>query len=963
MSTVKKFLSLIITAVIVLTQLAVSFKNVSFSGSVLAAENTAVAEKSYSDYLKGLRGVTPGTDFFEFDVDDFSDKNGNPYSATDIFDAQEGAVLESGDSIGVSFEIIDTGFYYIDFDYYALPGRGINIVYSFCVDEKFPFKDTAALELSRMWRDNPDTSDDSTFEKDANGDEIIPLQTEYYGWQLSQLELIDYSGDERTKIFLKKGKHTVDISVLQESFAVKKIRIHGKGDVPDYSEYIALNSDKKQSGNDSWFKVEAEKSYLKSSNGMSPYYDRSTPEVTPNDPVNIKVNAIGGYNWRNKNDWISWIIDVPADGFYTLSVHYQQSFKRGMSSVRALYIDGQLLFSELANISFPYSGKWRSITLSDSNKEPFKIFLTEGKHELKLTAKLGDVAPILNSLSTTIANLNSVYRSIIMITGTNPDPNRDYYLDSEIPDLIPRLQTASDMLDKQSGSFIELTKNKGSEASFLNVVKMMVDEFLLDPRKIPKNLPTFQSNVASLADIMLNMKNQPLAIDYFIFSSTDNPHVASKTSIFQRISFRMRIFLQSFLVDYSRLAHVDASGSKEIDVWLSTSDIGSGVAVGREQAQLIQKLISTGFTPESDVSVRLSLVNSMGALIQSILSGTNPDVVMFNGKSTPVTLAVRGAADDLSKYEGFDEIKEWFHPSSLISFAFNDGIYALPEIQFFYLMFYRKDILAEMGLQIPETWEDFYSITKKLQQNNLEVGISGSDQMIFEMLLLQYDGQMYNQNLSKTLLTEVNAITAFDKWTQLYTNYGMNVAFDFLSRFRSGQMPLGIMPLTMYNTLSAAAPEINNLWAIAPIPGVMKDNGYIDRTQTCSTTGSVILTEAQNKTDCFDFLKWWVSEETQTAFGVQTEAALGAASRYFTANKAAFYSMPWSIDEIETLDDQWAYITDIAQTPANYYVSRSIANAFRKVVYYRENPREVMTKYAAQIDEELARKRREFGLD
>ena len=36
-------------------------------------------------------------------------------------------------------------------------------------------------------------------------------------------------------------------------------------------------------------------------------------------------------------------------------------------------------------------------------------------------------------------------------------------------------------------------------------------------------------------------------------------------------------------------------------------------------------------------------------------------------------------------------------------FKYGDSLYALPETQNFQMMFYRKDILKELGIEIPKT--------------------------------------------------------------------------------------------------------------------------------------------------------------------------------------------------------------------------------------------------------------------
>lgn len=49
-------------------------------------------------------------------------------------------------------------------------------------------------------------------------------------------------------------------------------------------------------------------------------------------------------------------------------------------------------------------------------------------------------------------------------------------------------------------------------------------------------------------------------------------------------------------------------------------------------------------------------------------------------------------------------------------------------------------------------------------------------------------------------------------WTRFYTDYSFPLTYDFYNRFRTGEMPLGLAPYSMYNTLSALAPELDGLW-------------------------------------------------------------------------------------------------------------------------------------------------------
>ena len=62
------------------------------------------------------------------------------------------------------------------------------------------------------------------------------------------------------------------------------------------------------------------------------------------------------------------------------------------------------------------------------------------------------------------------------------------------------------------------------------------------------------------------------------------------------------------------------------------------------------------------------------------------------------------------------------------------------------------------------------------------------------------------------------------------------------------------------------------------------------------------------------------------------------------------------------LSAQRSQVVELPEIPGSYYVSRSIDNAFRAVLYDGKNPREVFEKENRNINQEIARKRRELGL-
>ena len=87
---------------------------------------------------------------------------------------------------------------------------------------------------------------------------------------------------------------------------------------------------------------------------------------------------------------------------------------------------------------------------------------------------------------------------------------------------------------------------------------------------------------------------------------------------------------------------------------------------------------------------------------------------------------------------------------------------------------------------------------------------------------------------------------------------------------------------------------------------------------------------------------------------------LGTGARYEPANVEAFETLPWTLEEKTNLMAQWDKMKMMQMSPVSYYINRNITNAFRKVVYQRQNSRETLNYYNKEIMREMSRKKRQF---
>ena len=207
-------------------------------------------------------------------------------------------------------------------------------------------------------------------------------------------------------------------------------------------------------------------------------------------------------------------------------------------------------------------------------------------------------------------------------------------------------------------------------------------------------------------------------------------------------------------------------------------------------------------------------------------------------------------------------------------------------------------------------------------------------------------------------------MAAFEQYTSLYNDYGLLTVYDFVSRFRTGEMPMGIASYATYNTLSISAPEIRGLWNFAPIPGTRQADGSIDRTVHTDGLCCLMIKTDDDKVrnNAWEFMKWWVSTEAQVRFGREMESVLGASARYQTANREALRQLAWSSAELKVLEEQMAQTRGFPEIAGGYSTTRHMTNAVRRVITTKEDKRETLLNYARTINEEIRIKRREFGL-
>jgi len=399
----------------------------------------------------------------------------------------------------------------------------------------------------------------------------------------------------------------------------------------------------------------------------------------------------------------------------------------------------------------------------------------------------------------------------------------------------------------------------------------------------------------------------------------------------------------------------------------------------RQYLPIIQSLVDQRFSPSSGITVSLSLTTDEGKLVLANAAGRQPDAVIGSANHLPFELGIRGALEDLRPMPGFAEVVRRFSPGALMPYIVDDALYALPETQDFWVLFYRRDILAALGLSVPETWDDVTRMLPVLQRfgMNFYSPLSGAGFKSFFTtvpFIYQNGGDLYRQEpyggggagaaqgtVLRSAIDGEEALRGIELMSGLFTLYSLPLqAPSFYDSFRTAKLPIGVANFSEYLKLVTAAPEIAGWWDIAAQPGVRTATGQIVRWAPGSAQTAYAF-RSPRAADAWEFLRWWTSTDVQVAFQDRLRTSYGAEYLWPSANLEAFAALPIPAAHRRVILEQWRWMREVAKAPGTYMLERELSNTWNRIVFNGANPRSAVDDAVITIDRELERKLEEFG--
>jgi ABC-type glycerol-3-phosphate transport system substrate-binding protein len=817
------------------------------------------------------------------------------------------------------------------------------------VNNLFQYEEAEVIELPTYW-----VFETETFQLDRYGNEILPNSVKSENWNTTAL--YDDTGLNQAPLLfdLNQGTNQITIEVLSGKVVFGDIVFKTPKQLPTYETYVSNFTAGNNSGT---IMVGAEDLAAKTNPSIRLDSERD-PSATAYDTKYLRLNSLDGYSYRSGNDQIIYEMEVEESGFYNLAFKYKQNYVLDMPVFREITVNGEIPFEEFRMYPFAYTNEYENLILNNG-EENLQVYLEAGTNEIGLRVV---VEPYRNSYQNVIGIMNEITDlslEIKKLTGNTVDRYRTWKLIDFIPDVEDRMDRwIVDLYEINEDLKTYTSDDKPGQLTNLVLAIEQLEELREDVDDIPNKMVMLADGDSSTSQLLGTVVQTFIenGLDFErIYLTTGEDLPRPEANIFVRTVESTKRFFLSFTDNDYAVSDVDEG---VIEVWVNHP---------RQYIEIMQTIIDNDFTSKTGIEVKLSIMPDENKLILANSANIAPDVALGVNHWIPYEFAIRGASLDLRQFDGYEETIENFSPGVMIPYAFEEGIFGLPETQNFWVTFYREDILNSLNIPVPDTWEEVLEILPELQRFGMNyyeplAFFKGFKPFVATMpFIYQFDGTLYADDGMSTLINSEETLEGIELMTDLFTVYNMpKEVLSFYNDFRYGTLPIGISDLSTYLQLTIAAPELAGKWDIAPHPGVLKENGEVERWAASGAQASMILADTEYPQQSWDFLSWFMSTKTQTDFALRLQTTYGTEYLWNTANLEAFANLPLPTRHKQVILDQWEYALEASRIPGAYMVERELSNAWNSIVFDDANPRITLDEAVKTANREILYKMEEF---
>lgn len=399
----------------------------------------------------------------------------------------------------------------------------------------------------------------------------------------------------------------------------------------------------------------------------------------------------------------------------------------------------------------------------------------------------------------------------------------------------------------------------------------------------------------------------------------------------------------------------------KIEVW--------EVGLANETISIIKDLIAQDFTPTTGIEVSISVFPWEGMFNKVLLamaSNSTPDIIA-GAPDHLVEYGVRSGVLDLKENFGaarVQALEKKLYPGTTKALNFRGNTFGFVENAGVIIGYYRTDILRDLGMAIPKTWNELHAIQPKLKARNMSAGwgyggINGGPEWGSYLMMKQNNGSWVDGETYKSRLLEDNSVQGFKNYVELYTKHGIPQEGISFQMFKTGEWPILMDISAFYANVYLAAPELHGKWQVDLIPGTVRKDGSVNHESFMGGSTLGIAKNAKNKEAAFKYMEWYLSDEVQSQLvKLVPEKIKGA--MIFSGNIAATQSLPIPSSDKQKFYEQLNVSNAFSYFPGGSAVQRELNFAVHNVLQKKIAPEEALKIAARNTEQELSRKQKEY---
>lgn len=855
-------------------------------------------------------------------------------------------------SIELELNVVADGIYYMCFDYLADSDTILPVEAQFMIDGDFPFYEMRQQVLESQWSTPQQKSYDSY------GNEVVGIPDKVYEWQNKYIMDSTYRYSGPLGIELTKGRHTVTVTLKEGTLLLGNFKLTAKPQVEAYTG-------SERAEGDGFIEIQAEDFTYRNASSIHATCEYD-PNLYPYQAGNRIMNTVDSTSFSEGGQQISYQFTVEKEGNYYLAFHYSQSDKSDFPVFMNIRIDGELPNTEFENCAFAYKKDYNLYTLLDSEGNKISVPLGAGQHTISMQISMEPLRNALETIEQIMGKVNDLSLEVTKVAGTNKDKYRDFSLESYIPGIGDTLIQWADELAAvmEEARTYNPDKKKIAAFSSISIAENQLRSLAKKPDELIYRIDELATSTSSvnqhLANLIDSLNGNDFSLDSIYLYQED---AAKQLPRHKNVFVKAGLGIVRFCTSFGKQAYSSSNTNPE--------HLQVSVNRSRQHLEIMQQMITEEFTPQTGIEVDLSLMPDQTKLVLANASGDSPDVATGVNYSIPFELGIRGALKDLTQFDDFAEVAGRYTEGLLMPYVIDDSVYAIPETMNFQVLFYRKDILDKLGLEVPDTLEDVEAMLPDLQMRGLNFYYPTARTVGMKTFLdttpiiFQSGGRLYDTYVEDVTITSEEVVEGFTTLTNLFTIYNLPKDVpNFYQHFRNGDYPIGISDFGTYNLISNAAPEIDGSWGVALIPGVKDENGEVMRYSSAGAESTFLFNSTPEREEqAWEFVKWWSSAQVQAEFGQRLQITYGDEYCWNTANCEAFAQLPWDSDDKEVISEQLTWTMEAPRALASYMVERELSDAYNLVVLGAKsaNVREALDDAQKNIKRETLRKLEEFG--